>query len=79
MTPTEKVHFWQQQINDWEATDLSGSAYCKQQSLIYHQFVYWRQKLSSAEGYPKPAPRRQPQGSLAWFLRPTLVVATPMV
>jgi hypothetical protein len=56
MTPTEKVHFWQQQINDWEATDLSGSAYCKQQSLIYHQFVYWRQKLSSAEGYPKPAP-----------------------
>ena len=56
MTPTEKVHFWQQQINDWEATGLSGSAYCKQQSLIYHQFVYWRQKLSSVEDYPKPAP-----------------------
>ena len=56
MTSTEKVHFWQQQINDWEVTDLSGNAFCKQQSLIYHQFVYWRQKLSSAEDYPKSAP-----------------------
>ena len=46
MTATEKVHFWQQQITDWEATGLSGNAYCKQQSLIYHQFVYWRQKLT---------------------------------
>jgi hypothetical protein len=26
MTPTEKVHFWQQQINDWEVTDSSGRA-----------------------------------------------------
>ncbi|HEA52349.1 hypothetical protein LCGC14_1354090 [marine sediment metagenome] len=56
MTATEKVHFWQQQITDWEATGLSGNAYCKQQSLIYHQFVYWRQKLTSVEDYPKPAP-----------------------
>jgi hypothetical protein len=56
MTPTEKVHFWQQQINDWEVTDLSGNAFCKQQSLIYHQFVYWRQKLTSGKDYPKQAP-----------------------
>jgi hypothetical protein len=56
MTTTEKVEFWQQQINDWEATCLSGHAYCKQQSLIYHQFVYWRQKLTTVEDYPKQAP-----------------------
>ncbi|MCL1480258.1 MULTISPECIES: IS66 family insertion sequence element accessory protein TnpB [unclassified Marinobacter] len=56
MTPTEKVHFWQQQINDWEATGLSGNAFCKQQSLIYHQFVYWRQKLTSGEDYRTQAP-----------------------
>jgi hypothetical protein len=56
MTATEKVHFWQQQMNDWEATGLSGNAYCKQQSLIYHQFVYWRQRLTSAENNPKLAP-----------------------
>ena len=56
MTPTEKVHFWQQQINDWEVTDLSGNAFRKQQSMIYHQFVYWRQKLTSGKDYPKQAP-----------------------
>lgn len=56
MTPTEKVHFWRQQMNDWEATGLSGNAFCKQQSLIYHQFVYWRQKLTSGEDTRKQTP-----------------------
>jgi len=55
MTPTEKAYFWQPQINDWEATDLSGNAFCKQQSSIHHQFVYWCQKLTSDENYPKSA------------------------
>ncbi|MCK0165788.1 IS66 family insertion sequence element accessory protein TnpB [Marinobacter sp. S6332] len=53
MTPIEKKHFWQQQIHDCEASGISGSAFCKQQSLIYHQFVYWRQKLAPAEDTPK--------------------------
>ena len=52
MTRTERTQFWQQRINDWQTTGLSGSAYCKQQSLIYHQFVYWRSKLSAVEAYP---------------------------
>ncbi|PFG51500.1 hypothetical protein ATG98_0443 [Marinobacter sp. LV10R520-4] len=42
---TERAQVWQQHITDWEATGVSGSAYCKQQSLVYHQFVYWRRKL----------------------------------
>jgi hypothetical protein len=46
MTPTERAHVWQQHITDWEASGVSGSAYCKQQSLVYHQFVYWRRKLA---------------------------------
>ena len=49
MTPTERAHVWQQHITDWEASGVSGSAYCKQQSLVYHQFVYWRGKLTSPE------------------------------
>ncbi len=56
MTATEREQAWQQRINDWQATGLSGSAYCKQQSLTYHQFVYWRQKLTSTEDDPKQAP-----------------------
>jgi len=53
MTPTERAHGWQQHITDWEASGVSGNAYCKQQSLVYHQFVYWRQKLTPAAGSPK--------------------------
>jgi hypothetical protein len=49
MTPTERAHVWRQHITDWETSGVPGSAYCKQQSLIYHQFVYWRRKLIPAE------------------------------
>jgi len=42
MTPTERAYVCQQRITDWQVSGVSGSAYCKQQSLIYHQFVYWR-------------------------------------
>ena len=49
MTPTERAHVWQQHITEWKASGVSGSAYCKQQSLVYHQFVYWRRKLAPTE------------------------------
>jgi len=49
MTPTERAQVWQQHIADWEVSGVSGSAYCKQQSLVYHQFVYWRRKLTPTE------------------------------
>jgi hypothetical protein len=53
MTPTERAQVWQQHIADWEVSGVSGSAYCKQQSLVYHQFVYWRQKLTPTDDSPK--------------------------
>jgi len=28
---------------------VSGSSYCKQQSLVYHQFVYWRRTQAPNE------------------------------
>jgi hypothetical protein len=55
MTPTERAQVWQQHITDWKVSGVSGSAYCKQQLLVYHQFVYWRQKLTQTEGRPKQA------------------------
>ena len=55
MTPIERAHAWQQHITDWQVSGVSGSAYCKQQSLVYHQFVYWRQKLTPTEDSPKQA------------------------
>lgn len=62
MTNSDLNQFWQQALSDWQASGLSGAAYCKQQSLVYHQFVYWRQKLcNSAE----PSERNQVRSGFA--------------
>lgn len=45
MVHTQREQIWQQRITDWQASGLSGMAYCKQQSLTYCRFVYWRKKL----------------------------------
>ncbi|WP_372600194.1 IS66 family insertion sequence element accessory protein TnpB [Amphritea sp.] len=45
MNSTERTQHWQQHIEHWRDTGLSGAAFCKQQSLSYHQFAYWRRKL----------------------------------
>ncbi|MCH8500269.1 MAG: IS66 family insertion sequence element accessory protein TnpB [Marinobacter sp.] len=49
MTRTAREHLWQQHITDWQASGLSGMAYCQQQSLTYCRFVYWRKKLTDVE------------------------------
>lgn len=33
MTHIERRRLWQQRIEDWQASGLSGMAYCQQQSL----------------------------------------------
>lgn len=49
----EREQLWQQHITQWQASGLSGMAYCKQQSLTYCRFVYWRKKLT--HGVPDDA------------------------
>ncbi len=43
--PESRAQYWQQQVNAWSQTELSGAKFCQSQGLVYHQFVYWRQKL----------------------------------
>lgn len=45
INPDQHV-YWQQTLSEWQASGLSGAAYCKQLSLSYHRFVYWRRKLN---------------------------------
>lgn len=40
---------WQQQMERWRESGLSGLKYCKQHNLSYHRFIYWRSKLSQIE------------------------------
>lgn len=44
MTTQKRAQFWHQQITTWQASGLSGQAFCKKHDLSYHQFVYWRRK-----------------------------------
>ena len=47
----ERVELWQERITQWQSSGLSGMAYCKQESLAYGRFIYWRKKLV---GSPEP-------------------------
>ena len=55
MTSQEREQFWQQHIEAWQASDLSGAAFCKQHDLNYAQFNYWRKKFQIIEAVEKPA------------------------
>ncbi len=62
---------WQQTLSDWQESGVSGAAFCKQQSLSYHRFVYWRRKLNgsmvdkkaSQSGFARVAPVPRDQGT----------------
>ena len=34
--------FWQEKLEEWEGSGLSGSAWCRKNQLSYYQFNYWR-------------------------------------
>ena len=45
MTRPEKQAYWQQHIEQWEASDQSQSAYCEIQHLKLATFSYWRTRF----------------------------------
>ena len=45
--------YWQQTLSDWQDSDLSGAAFCRQRSLSYHQFGYWRRKLNGTTDHKR--------------------------
>ncbi|MFV0477688.1 MAG: IS66 family insertion sequence element accessory protein TnpA, partial [Parahaliea sp.] len=51
MSSTDHPNNWQQHITTWQASALSGAAFCREHGLVYHRFTYWRQKLTA----PSPA------------------------
>lgn len=68
MASTELHHFWQQTFTDWATSGLSGAAFCREHSLSYHQFSYWRRKLraegesQTGAGFAQVAPVALPGG-----------------
>jgi len=45
MTHEPKHTFWAQQIEAWEHSQLGQQEFCRQHSLSYPQFCYWRKRL----------------------------------
>ena len=50
MTTQERVQFWHEHITLWQSSGVSGQAFCHQQDLSYHQFIYWRAKQHKTDG-----------------------------
>jgi hypothetical protein len=46
------LEYWQQQIDAWQRSGLSGAQFCVTQQLVYHRFVYWRRKLVPGDRRP---------------------------
>ena len=43
---TPLATYWQEQMQAWEASGQSQTAFCRTNDLNYHRFGYWRRKLS---------------------------------
>ncbi|CAM2065773.1 hypothetical protein SCOR_10365 [Sulfidibacter corallicola] len=45
----QKRELWQARIEDWQASGLNQSAYCRQQGLALPQFQYWKRRIYETE------------------------------
>jgi hypothetical protein len=72
MTHQERTQHWQQQLDNWRDSGLSGAVFCKQHEMSYHQFTYWRRKRLKADGDPL-----QSEGT-SGFARVTCLPSQPM-
>ena len=45
MTNNERTAHWRAQVDQWQASGLTGSQFCKKSKLDLGQFYYWRDKL----------------------------------
>jgi hypothetical protein len=61
MNTINKAEFWQDHINAWQGSGLSQTGYCKQHEIKFHNFAYWRNRLSPAK---EPASKLMKMGGM---------------
>lgn len=49
LTGQARIDYWQTQIDAWENSGMSQQAFCREHSLNYPRFVYWRRKFRLEE------------------------------
>ena len=55
-THQDLQQFWNQHIQSYEQCGHSKARYCRDNSLSYHQFIYWAARLSDQSTIEKKAP-----------------------
>ena len=46
---------WNGIIAQWQESQMSGMAFCRQRGIVYHQFGYWKRRLVGGDEAPKAA------------------------
>ena len=54
--------YWHRHMAGWKNSGLSQQKFCKNNNLVYHQFLYWRHKLKQTTNKSQQQ-TRQPSGS----------------
>jgi hypothetical protein len=58
MSNNERANQWQNHINQWQESGLSGVKFCKQSELDLAQFHYWKNKHCAQQVKVPKAPKR---------------------
>ncbi|MFT7113042.1 MAG: hypothetical protein ACI9PC_001663 [Porticoccaceae bacterium] len=45
MNNQERIDYWHHHIRLWQASDLSGARYCKDNGVHLNQFYYWSKQF----------------------------------
>lgn len=53
-TPEELTSYWQHYVEVWQASGMTQAEFCKQHDLLYHRFIYWKQKFSGNQARQRP-------------------------
>jgi len=54
--------YWHRHMAGWKSSGVSQAKFCKNNNLVYHQFLYWRHKLKQTTNKNQQQPRR-PSGN----------------
>ena len=45
-----RAAYWRERIEAWRLSGQSQQAYCRANDLSYPRFIYWRRRLTEADG-----------------------------
>ncbi|MCP3661996.1 MAG: hypothetical protein GY696_05780 [Gammaproteobacteria bacterium] len=56
ISSTKLSQYWRKHIDSCRGSGESAAAYCEHQHLVYHRFIYWRQKFQQQDCRNQLAP-----------------------